>query len=75
MSRDLRRYSRQTNIRLLAGFILLILLVGGSLVFLFFGPAALTSYILCAGAGLMLLLLIGLTLVGLDWIVRRDRDR
>jgi hypothetical protein len=74
MSRDLRRYRRQTNARLLAGFILLVLLVGSGLVYLFIGPAALPSYLLCAGAGILLLLLIGLVLAGLDWIVRRDRD-
>jgi hypothetical protein len=74
MSRDLRRYGRQTNIRLFAGFTILLLVIGGGLVFLIYGPAALPAYLLCLGAGLAPLLLIVLILYGLDWIVRRSNQ-
>ncbi len=75
MGRDLRRYRRQTNLRLLAGFILLLLVGGSGLVYFIYGPGALPSYLICLTAGLAPLLLVGLFLFGLDWFVNWiDRD-
>jgi hypothetical protein len=68
VSRDLRKYARQTNIRLLVGFILLLLLVGDGLIYLIYGPGAAVSGLLCILAGLSPLLLIYLVLVIIDRI-------
>jgi hypothetical protein len=69
MSRDLRKYARQTNILLLVGFILLLLMVGDGLIYLIYGPGAAVSGLLCILAGLSPLLLIYLVLVIIDRIV------
>lgn len=69
--RDLRAYARQTQFRLLLGFILLLYLVGGGLIYLFYGPAAMLTGLLCLTAGLAPLLVIALLLWGLDWLVHR----
>ena len=75
MSRDLRRYARQTNVRLIAGGLLLFFIVGDGLIYTVYGPGAAISGLICLGAGLMPVIL---TLAGLqimDWIVKRaNRD-
>lgn len=70
--RDLRAYARQTQIRLLVGFVVLLYLVGGGLIYLFYGPAALVSGLLCLTLGLAPLLLIALFLWGIDRLLHRD---
>jgi hypothetical protein len=69
--RDLRRYARQTNLRLFLGFLLLLFSVGLGLIYLFFGSRAALFGLMCLLAGLVPLGLIfgGLWLVG--WIARR----
>lgn len=71
MGRDLRRYSRQTSINLFIGFILLLLVGGGGLVYLIYGASALPTYLLCLFAGLAPLLLIGLALLAIQWLADR----
>lgn len=71
MSRDLRRYTRQTNIRLLLGFIFLLLFVGDGAIYMIYGPAAAVSGIICIFAGLAPLALIYFSLYILEWIVKR----
>jgi len=74
MSRDLRRYTRQTNIRLLAGFILILLLVGDGLIYFIYGPAAAISGIVCTAAGLAPLAIIYFSLYILELIAKRYDD-
>jgi hypothetical protein len=71
MTRDLRRYARQTNARLILGFLLLLFLVGDGLVFLVFGRDAAILGVACILLGLAPLLLIALAMWGIDWITRR----
>lgn len=71
MSRDLRHYARQTNARLLVGFILLLLIVGDGAIYLIYGPAAAISGMLCILAGLAPLALIFLFLKVLEMIAKR----
>lgn len=74
--RDLRAYARQTQMRLLLGFIALLYLVGGGLIYLFYGPAAMLTAWLCLTAGLAPLALIALFLWGLGRLVDlHDRNR
>ncbi len=71
MTLDLRKYARQTNVRLLAGFILLLFIVGDSLIYFIYGrPAALIG-MLCLLAGLFPLLLIAFVL----WIMEKVLER
>ncbi len=74
MSRDLRRYSRQTTGRLVVGFALLLVLVGGGLIYLFYGPEAAATSLLCLMAALLPLSLIWLIMGILGWIVKRSRE-
>lgn len=74
MTRDLRRYARQTTIRLIIGAILLIFLVGGGLILYFYGSGALAMGILCFITGLAPVVLIILILTLLEWIVKRERN-
>ena len=74
MSRDLRKYARNTNIRLLIGFIFLLFIVGGSLIYMLYGPSGAFFGFLCLLAGLAPLLLIGLILWGMEWIVKRANE-
>ncbi len=75
MSRDLRKYGRQTNVRLIAGALLLIFVVGDGLIYLIYGSGAAMMGLLCLLAGMVPVLLTILVLFLLDWIRKRaDRD-
>jgi uncharacterized SAM-binding protein YcdF (DUF218 family) len=75
MSRDLRRYARDTNLRLMLGGVLLLFLVGDSLIYLIYGRGAALMGVACLLLGLAPLTLIWLALALLDWVVRRsDRN-
>ena len=74
MGRDLREYARQTNVRLLVGFIILLFVVGDGLVYIIYGSGAALMGALCLVGGLAPLLLIWLALVAMDWIVKKNRD-
>jgi hypothetical protein len=75
MTRDLRRYARQTNIRLLAGFFLLVFLVGDGLIYLFMGRNAAIMGLVCLVLGLAPAVLVWLLLVGMGWLVKKERER
>jgi hypothetical protein len=72
--RDLRAYARTTTARLIAGGLLVVLVVGGALVYASYGPGAMFSALLCIGLGLAPIALVILALAGLDF-VRRRMDR
>jgi hypothetical protein len=71
MSKDLRRYARQTNIRLALGGVLLLFLVGDGLIYFFYGQSAAVLGMVCILLGLAPLVLIGLALWVIEWIARR----
>jgi hypothetical protein len=73
MDRDLRKYSRQTTIRLIIGVLSLLFLVGGGLILAIYGPGAMSLGLLCMLAGLLPVFLITLILWLIDWILKRDR--
>lgn len=75
MSRDLRKYRRQTTIRLVVAALGLLFIVGGSLIYLIYGQSAAMTSVLCMAA---LMIPVGLILVFfwiLDWIVRRSKEK
>jgi hypothetical protein len=71
MASDLRKYARQTNVRILIGFIVLLFVVGGGLIYWIYGVQAALLGVLCLGVGLLPLLLIWLILVGLEWLAKK----
>ena len=75
MTRDLRKYASQTNVRLIAGAVLVLLIIGDGLIYLFYGGGAALMGILCILAGIVPVVLTFLVLVLFDWIRKRaDRD-
>ncbi len=73
MIRDLRKYARQTNIRLIAGFIILLFIVGDGLIYLFFGRGAAIMGMICLIGGLSPILLILAALWVIDWVGKKNR--
>jgi hypothetical protein len=71
MSRDLRKYMRDTNVRLVAGAILMLFIVGVGLIWLVYGFGAAVTGFLCILAAFIPIGLIFLALFGMDWIVKR----
>ena len=71
MTRDLRRYARQTNARLLIGGILILFVIGDGLIYLFYGRSAALMGLVCLIGGLAPLILIWLVLTLMGWIVKR----
>lgn len=65
MGRDLRQYARQTNFRLVLGFILLLLIVGDGLIYLIYGKSAAATGLFCILAGLVPVIIIAIAF----WII------
>ncbi len=75
MGRDLRQYARQTNLRLVIGFILVLFIIGDGLIYLFYGRAAAITGLLCLLAAFFPVILIFVVLRILEWITQRaDKD-
>jgi hypothetical protein len=67
MGKDLRHYTRQTQTRLIIGFLILVFLVGDGLIFIFYGREAGIFGLICIGGALVPVLIIALFL----WIAER----
>jgi energy-converting hydrogenase Eha subunit E len=71
MSRNLRQYARQTNVRLLIGFGFILFIIGDSLIFFIYGREAAILGFICLLAGLFPLVLIGLALRLMEKVLDR----
>ncbi len=75
MTRDLRKYVRQTNFRLVVGAFILLFVVGDGLIYLIYGGSAAITGLLCLLAGLVPVVLVTLIILLLDWITKHvNRD-
>ncbi len=75
MSRDLRKYTKDTNLRVILGALLMLFILGLGLIWLMYGFGAAVSGLLCLLGAFVPISLIMLALFGLDWIVKRaNRD-
>lgn len=70
-NRDLRSYARQTNVQLVVGAVLLLLVVGLGLIYGIYGPAAAVTGLLCLGGALVPIVSIALILWIMDLVVKR----
>ena len=68
MSRDLRKYARQTNIQLAVGAVLVLFIIGDGLIYLFYGGGAALMGILCLLGGMVPVGLVILVLFLFEWI-------
>ena len=73
--RDLREYSKQTNVRLALGAFILLLIVGVALIWAFYGEGAAGMGLTCLLAALCPVILILLVFVGIEWILKRARPQ
>jgi hypothetical protein len=71
VSRDLRKYRRQTTFRLIVGGILLLFVVGTGLIYLIYGQSAALSGFVCLAIGMIPLVAILLFFWVIDWIIKR----
>jgi hypothetical protein len=75
MSRDLRKYMKDTNVRLIIGALALLFIVGDGLIWLIYGFGAAMMGLLCMLGAFLPIGLILLFLNLSDWIVKRaNRD-
>ncbi len=74
MSRDLRKYARQTNIRLLIGGIIILFIVGDGLIYLIYGKNAAITGLVCLIAGLLPLIIIWIILSIMGWVVKKSAE-
>lgn len=71
MTRDLRKYTRQTNFRLAVGAVLVLFIIGDGLIYFIYGRGAAVLGFFCLLFGLAPVVLIWLALALIDWVVKR----
>ena len=71
MDRDLRKYMKETNVRVAVGALLLLFIVGLGLIWAIYGFGAAVTGFLCILAAFIPIGLIFISLYGMDWIVKR----
>jgi TM2 domain-containing membrane protein YozV len=75
MSRDLRKYAKQTNVQLFIGALVVLFIIGDGLIYLIYGGGAALTGILCLLGGMVPVVLTILVLLLLDWVRKRvDHD-
>ncbi len=74
MTRDLRKYAKQTNFRLLLGFFGLLLVIGIGLIYLFYGREAALMGLICTVAALAPAVLVWLFLWVMGYIVKKANE-
>jgi multisubunit Na+/H+ antiporter MnhB subunit len=73
--RDLREYAKQTNIRLALGALVLLLVVGIGLIYIFYGEEAAGLGLVCLLAALVPIILILFIFLAIEWILNRARPK
>ncbi|MBE0670545.1 MAG: hypothetical protein IH588_08160 [Anaerolineales bacterium] len=75
MKRDLRKYMKDTNTRILIGAFVMLFVIGIGLIWAIYGFGAAVTAFFCLLGAFVPIGLIFLSLFGLDWIVKRaNRD-
>lgn len=65
---DLRRFRTRSERNYLLGFFALLFIVGGALIFLFYGGGGLAAGVLCMVGGAMLVGVLVFVMFGLEWL-------
>jgi multisubunit Na+/H+ antiporter MnhB subunit len=73
--KDLRKYTRQTNIRLVLGAFILLFVVGVGLIWLIYGEGAAGMGFMCLLAALFPVILILFIFLGIEWILKHARPK
>ena len=75
MSKDLRKYSRETSIRMALGAFILLFIVGLGLIWLIYGEGAAGMGFVCLLATLFPIILILAIFLAIEWVLRRARPK
>ena len=75
MKRDLRDYAKQTDRRLLIGAILVLFIVGGGLIWWFYGTGAASLGVTCLLAGLAPVVIILIIFWAIERILKSARPK
>jgi uncharacterized membrane protein len=75
LSKDLRKYTRDTNIRLALGAFILLFVVGVGLIWAIYGEAAAGMGFLCLLAALLPIILILAFFLAIEWFLKRARSK
>jgi multisubunit Na+/H+ antiporter MnhB subunit len=73
--RDLREYTKQTNVRLALGAFILLFVVGVGLIWFIYGEGAAGLAFTCLLAALFPVILILFIFVAIEWILKRARPK
>jgi len=73
--KDLREYTKQTNMRLVLGAFILIFVVGVGLIWLIYGENAAGLGFVCLLAALFPVILILFVFVAIEWILKHARPK
>ena len=73
--RDLREYTKQTNVRLAIGAFVLVFVIGVALIWAIYGEGAAGMGLACLLAALVPIALIVLFFVAIEWILKRARPK
>ena len=72
MSIDLRKYAKQTETRLIVGFLLLVFIVGDGLIFYFYGTGAGLAGLICLAGVMLPVFMVVLFLWIAERVVKRE---
>ena len=75
MSRDLRKYTKDTNVRLAVGAFILLFVVGIGLIWAIYGTGAAGMGLICLLAALLPIILIFAIFFAMEWFVKRARSK
>lgn len=75
MSRDLRKYARDSNVRMAAGAFVLLFVIGIGLIWAIYGQGAAGMGFLCLLAALLPVVLILAVFLAIEWILKRARPK
>ena len=67
----MRRYTRQTNRRLIIGGLLVLFIIGDGLIYIMYGQQPAILGLLCMATGMVPILVIVLALWIIDWLAKR----
>jgi O-antigen/teichoic acid export membrane protein len=75
LSKDLRKFSRETSIRLALGAFILLFVVGVGLIWLIYGESAAGMGVVCLLAALFPVILILAIFLAIEWVLSRARPK
>ena len=75
MSKDLRKYTRDTIVRLALGAFILLFVVGVGLIWVIYGEGAAGMGLACLLAALLPIILILAVFLGIEWILKHARPK